>query len=133
MEMIEETIGSSPEISQAEYQNIQNMIYSCKKCRRTLFYTEDIKLHDDYDSAPKYFAKGHYHQEPPDTTCSSYFLNEETNLGEFTDLEGRIYCPNAKCKQVLGSYNWSGLPCSCGRWVTPAFQLTKSRVDEFPK
>ena len=34
------------------------------------------------------------------------------------------------CKARIGAFNWSGMQCSCGAWVNPAFQLLKSRIDE---
>lgn len=40
----------------------------------------------------------------------------------------QLLCP--KCTSKLGSFSWRGDQCSCGRWVTPAFQIHKSRVDE---
>ncbi|XP_071617113.1 dual specificity protein phosphatase 12 isoform X4 [Heliangelus exortis] len=43
-------------------------------------------------------------------------------------MEGQLLCP--KCTSKLGSFSWRGEQCSCGRWVTPAFQIHKSRVDE---
>ena len=44
-------------------------------------------------------------------------------------LEGRLTCPNPKCGANVGKYAWQGLRCSCGGWETPAFALTKSRLD----
>lgn len=40
----------------------------------------------------------------------------------------QLLCP--KCTSKLGSFSWWGEQCSCGHWVTPAFQIHKSRVDE---
>lgn len=40
----------------------------------------------------------------------------------------QLLCP--KCNAKLGSFNWYGEQCSCGRWITPAFQIHKNRVDE---
>ena len=42
--------------------------------------------------------------------------------------DGKIACP--KCSTRVGNYNWSGMQCSCGAWITPAFQVIKSKVDE---
>lgn len=42
-------------------------------------------------------------------------------------MEGKLLC--AHCEARLGYFNWSGIQCSCGSWITPAFQLHKSRVD----
>lgn len=48
-------------------------------------------------------------------------------------LNGRLECPNVKCKAQLGKYAWQGMKCSCGIWVCPAFSLQKGRVDEVTK
>ena len=64
--------------------------------------------------------------------CSSYFLEpmawmESLSSGEVT---GRLNCPTPKCGQKLGSWDWAGMQCACGAWVTPAFSLHRSKVDE---
>ncbi|XP_015309949.2 dual specificity protein phosphatase 12 isoform X2 [Macaca fascicularis] len=62
--------------------------------------------------------------------CTSYFIEpvqwmESALLGV---MDGQLLCP--KCSAKLGSFNWYGEQCSCGRWITPAFQIHKNRVDE---
>ena len=92
-----------------------------------------------------------------DQTCTSYFLNEaametipwlhatimkqdntdtDTHTHPHTQtheddegIEGKLICPNPKCKSRLGSFNWSGSQCSCGSWVVPAVQIVASKVD----
>lgn len=62
-------------------------------------------------------------------TCSSYFIEPMQWMeGLIDELQGRIDCPKCQCK--LGSYNWSGDQCSCGRWITPTFMLHRNKVDE---
>ena len=61
--------------------------------------------------------------------CSSLFLEP---LKWMEDVEkggndGKLSC--YKCKTRLGHFSWSGAQCSCTHWVTPAFQLHKSKVD----
>lgn len=41
--------------------------------------------------------------------------------------QGKLYCP--RCGSRLGTYNWAGMQSASGRWVVPAFQLHRSRVD----
>jgi dual specificity phosphatase 12 len=48
-------------------------------------------------------------------------------------LNGRLECPNSKCKAQIGRYAWQGMRCSCGKWICPAFSLHKGRVDEIMK
>lgn len=40
---------------------------------------------------------------------------------------GKINC--IKCNSKIGQWSWTGLQCSCGAWVVPAFQITKTKVD----
>ncbi|PRQ56542.1 putative phosphoric monoester hydrolase [Rosa chinensis] len=42
-------------------------------------------------------------------------------------MAGKLSC--AHCEAHLGYFNWSGIQCSCGSWITPDFQLHRSRVD----
>ncbi|KAM9468440.1 dual specificity protein phosphatase 12 [Clarias gariepinus] len=107
-------------------------IYRCRKCRRTLFRHSSILTHCVGSGAAAFTHKrasggqiaGNQNQ------CTSYFIEpvqwmEEALLGV---MDGQLLCP--KCSSKLGSFNWYGEQCSCGRWVTPAFQMHKNRVDE---
>ncbi|NXN33551.1 DUS12 phosphatase, partial [Nycticryphes semicollaris] len=110
------------------------VLYRCRKCRRALFRGSSILSHTE-GSGPTAFA----HKRVTDAArlrgagpgrCTSYFTEpvqwmEPALLGV---LEGQLLCP--KCTSKLGSFSWRGEQCSCGRWVTPAFQIHKSRVDE---
>ncbi|XP_027509485.1 dual specificity protein phosphatase 12 [Corapipo altera] len=110
------------------------VLYRCRKCRRALFRSSSILSHME-GSGPTAFAHkritdsarlcGNGHEK-----CTSYFIEpvqwmEPALLGV---MEGQLLCP--KCASKLGSFSWRGEQCSCGRWVTPAFQIHKSRVDE---
>ncbi|XP_076153387.1 dual specificity protein phosphatase 12 [Alosa pseudoharengus] len=105
--------------------------YRCRKCRRTLFCGSSILSHE-VGNGPNAFphkktagpGSGHH------ASCTSYFIEpvrwmEDALLGV---MDGQLLCP--KCTSKLGSFNWYGEQCSCGRWVTPAFQMHKNRVDE---
>ncbi|KAL2891926.1 Tyrosine-protein phosphatase yvh1 [Ceratocystis lukuohia] len=98
----------------------------CKMCRRTLVTTPFIVSTD--------------HQNPfapeganPDVPCQHYFIEPLSWMRETLqagELEGRLLCPNKRCTSAVGRYSWKGFRCSCSEWVTPAFSLQKSRVDE---
>ncbi|CAO1626629.1 unnamed protein product [Sympodiomycopsis kandeliae] len=48
-------------------------------------------------------------------------------------LSGKLFCPNSsksKCNAKLGNWDWAGIQCGCGAWVTPAFAVARGRVDE---
>lgn len=65
--------------------------------------------------------------------CAHHFLDplswmrEELSHGR---TEGKLECPNAKCRTLVGKYAWHGLRCSCGGWEVPGISVQKSRVDE---
>ncbi|KAK5859325.1 hypothetical protein PBY51_020888 [Eleginops maclovinus] len=103
--------------------------YRCRKCRRALFRGSSILSHPVGEGAQ---AFGHKKSGncSGDVHCTSYFIEPvqwmEPALVGVTD--GQLLCP--KCSSKLGSFSWCGDRCSCGRWVTPAFQLHHNRVDE---
>ncbi|CAB1317663.1 unnamed protein product [Coregonus sp. 'balchen'] len=107
------------------------VVYRCKKCRRTLFRASSILSHT-IGNGPTAFAYKKMSNLPSgdQTQCTSYFTEpvqwmEHALLGV---MDGQLLCP--KCSSKLGSFSWCGEQCSCGRWVTPAFQMHKNRVDE---
>jgi len=66
------------------------------------------------------------------TACGHLFIQPLSWMRpalETGELEGRLLCPNKRCEALVGRWNWKGLKCSCGVWVTPAFALQKGRVD----
>ncbi|XP_015669526.1 dual specificity protein phosphatase 12 [Protobothrops mucrosquamatus] len=111
-----------------------DILYRCRKCRRLLFRNSSILPHDE-GKGPAAFAHKKVSEPGPlgragQTNCTSYFIEpvqwmEAALLGV---LEGQLLCP--KCASKLGSFHWHGEQCSCGHWVTPAFQIHKNRVDE---
>ncbi|XP_039591224.1 dual specificity protein phosphatase 12 [Polypterus senegalus] len=114
------------------------VIYKCRKCRRSLFRNSSILNHIS-GSEPAAFV--HKRVNPiniqavgkQQNRCTSYFIEpvqwmEPALLGV---MDGQLLCP--KCSSKLGSFNWYGEQCSCGRWITPAFQIHKTRVDELKK
>ncbi|PNI48399.1 DUSP12 isoform 4 [Pan troglodytes] len=110
------------------------VLYKCRKCRRSLFRSSSILDHRE-GSGPIAFAHKRMTPSSMLTTgrqaqCTSYFIEpvqwmESALLGV---MDGQLLCP--KCSAKLGSFNWYGEQCSCGRWITPAFQIHKNRVDE---
>uniref|UniRef100_A0A2K6T1W9 Dual specificity protein phosphatase 12 n=2 Tax=Saimiri boliviensis TaxID=27679 RepID=A0A2K6T1W9_SAIBB len=110
------------------------VLYKCRKCRRSLFRSSSILDHHE-GSGPTAFARKRMTPSFKLTTgrqaqCTSYFIEpvqwmESALLGV---MDGQLLCP--KCSAKLGSFNWYGEQCSCGRWITPAFQIHKNRVDE---
>ncbi|XP_057712519.1 dual specificity protein phosphatase 12 [Corythoichthys intestinalis] len=109
--------------------NSSEASYRCRKCRRTLFRSSSLLSHPVGEGASAFG-----HKKSTNLTegvrCTSYFIEpvqwmEQALLGV---MDGQLLCP--KCRSKLGSFSWCGDQCSCGRWITPSFQLHQNRVDE---
>ena len=63
------------------------------------------------------------------SNCQSLFVEQSQWMENSVvgSSQGKLTCP--KCRARLGSFNWSGLQCSCGQWITPAFQIHKTKID----
>ncbi|XP_037687371.1 dual specificity protein phosphatase 12-like [Choloepus didactylus] len=110
------------------------VLYKCRKCRRSLFRSSSILDHNEGSGPIAFTHKRMTSSFMPMTgsqaQCTSYFIEpvrwmESALLGV---MDAQLLCP--KCSAKLGSFNWCGEQCSCGRWITPAFQIHKNRVDE---
>ncbi|KAG6136409.1 hypothetical protein E4U22_003786 [Claviceps purpurea] len=96
----------------------------CKKCRRTLATAPFINQHVASTSS-KSLAPG----QP----CPHYFVEPLSWMrGELEKglVNGRLSCPNERCGAAVGRYDWKGIRCACGGWVTPGLSLQRARVDE---
>ncbi|XP_077241580.1 uncharacterized protein LOC143882064 isoform X2 [Tasmannia lanceolata] len=107
--------------------------YRCKKCRRVVAVQENVVDHTPGEGETCFQwekrKSGNPFNRSDEGECSSIFvepLRWMTTVEEGA-LEGKLSC--AHCEARLGYFNWSGIQCSCGSWITPAFQLHKSRVD----
>ncbi|KAI7980499.1 Dual specificity protein phosphatase 12 [Camellia lanceoleosa] len=119
------TSGNSERVSSAAYR--------CKKCRRVVALQENIVDHVPGEGETSFGWHKRKGSNPfnkcDEIECSSIFvepLRWMTTVEEGA-LEGKLLCVH--CEARLGYFNWSGIQCSCGSWITPAFQLHKSRVD----
>eukprot|EP00771_Trimastix_marina_P001922 gnl/Trimastix_PCT/3032.p1 GENE.gnl/Trimastix_PCT/3032~~gnl/Trimastix_PCT/3032.p1 ORF type:complete len:278 (+),score=9.08 gnl/Trimastix_PCT/3032:89-835(+) len=106
-------------------QPSQPAAYKCRMCRKTLFTDEDLVEHT---KAQHPFLRGTRATRPTQVQCTSYFL-AELPWGDQCKQGDRLLCPH--CRAKLGSWSWAGQQCSCGTWVTPAFQIVGSKVDRF--
>ncbi|RUS16415.1 protein-tyrosine phosphatase-like protein [Jimgerdemannia flammicorona] len=143
--------------TQALLASSEQKIIRCKKCRRKLVHSDNIVEHQPGkgQTAFSYFKRdGNLSITEATTTndpitmpnaplnpllaqlasqastCSSYFIEPMEWIPglDSEEIEGRINCP--KCAAKLGSYNWAGAQCSCGRWIIPAFTIHRKQVDE---
>ncbi|KAJ2331929.1 tyrosine protein phosphatase yvh1 [Coemansia sp. RSA 2681] len=109
----------------------------CKKCRRPLVTGANVI---DHQAGAGQLAFSYNkrntngvdtpHAFPQNRACSSLFVEPMEWMDGIRDglVENKVNCP--KCDAKLGSYNWSGAQCSCGKWITPSFQIHRNRVDE---
>ena len=119
-------------------------MYCCGRCREPVALVASLsKEHGDEGRLDEESAGGKSAKRP----CTSLFLEEplewmrdglgfastsDKSEGDEEEAEasipsGKLYCP--KCKNKIGSFDWAGSKCSCGKWITPAFQIQKNRVD----
>ncbi|KAJ6316816.1 hypothetical protein OIU78_019990 [Salix suchowensis] len=107
--------------------------YRCKKCRRVVASQENVVDHVPGEGETSFAwskqKSGNPFNKSDESECSSLFVEplKWMTAVEEGALEGKLCC--AHCEARLGYFNWSGIQCSCGSWITPAFQLHKSRVD----
>ncbi|GJP45254.1 hypothetical protein CLOM_g4665 [Closterium sp. NIES-68] len=78
----------------------------------------------------RFRGKGKEWGDGAERGCTSVFVEPLKWMGDVQSgqIEGKLSC--SQCSTRLGYFNWSGAQCSCGEWVTPAFQLHKKCVDE---
>ena len=141
--------GVREEIETGETQAVE---LKCKKCRRTLARTPFVIPHvparfGSQASPPPAGLTVTPHRRRSDenvseaskagaggsSECAHHFVDplswmrDELGQGK---LEGKLECPNVRCKTLVGKYAWHGLRCSCGGWEVPGISLAKGRVDE---
>lgn len=108
-----------------------NFELKCRKCRRTLA-TSNYLLPSTAHSPAQLPGRPRSLPAPP-SACSHYFLEPLSWMRSQLEqglLEGRLECPNERCKTNVGKYAWQGMRCSCGGWVVPGISLLKGRIDE---
>ncbi|KAI9138550.1 hypothetical protein BKA69DRAFT_1091178, partial [Paraphysoderma sedebokerense] len=110
------------------------LVLRCRGCRKVVFEEDNIITHEPENKGQLSFSYKKRDMNGASTLCTSYFIeppawlqSSELSKG---DIEGKIGCPNPKCKQKLGSYHWQGSQCSCGAWIVPGIMVAKKNVDE---
>ncbi|KAF8706473.1 hypothetical protein HU200_030746 [Digitaria exilis] len=106
--------------------------YRCRKCRRVIAVEDNVISHvpgegeSCFDWNRKKSGRSYSDKEQD---CSSLFIEPLKWMTPVEEgaLEGKLSCIH--CGARLGYFNWSGIQCNCGSWVTPAFQIVKSKVD----
>lgn len=126
-------LRSSSSFSESAKENQPKTVYRCKKCRRIVALHENVVSHTPGEGEACFEwhkrKSGNPFKRFDEVECSSIFIEPlrwMTTVEEGA-LEGKLSCIH--CEARLGYFNWSGIQCSCGSWITPAFQLHKSKVD----
>ncbi|KAL1224794.1 putative inactive dual specificity protein phosphatase-like [Cardamine amara subsp. amara] len=129
LQMEVETNSSSDESLPKESIPKPQVIYRCKKCRRIIAIEENVVPHEP-GKGEECFAWKKRSGNSERVQCSSIFVEPMKWMQTIHDglVEEKLLCLG--CKGRLGYFNWAGMQCSCGAWVNPAFQLSKSRIDE---
>jgi dual specificity phosphatase 12 len=121
-----------------EVQVTKAVDYLCRMCRRVLFSSEDLEAHQHGQQALSRRQLRGGQGSVGDGQCSSLFLKDapawlpEGNSEAEGEVEGKLRCPGPRCGARIGTFKWTGSQCSCGTWVTPAFQIPRSKLDERP-
>ena len=107
--------------------NQEELLLLCRKCRSVLAVSSQIMRHDPPGTIGKVSRKKWQHTSS--MQCSSVYVEPLKWMDEVEKggNEGKLSC--YKCKTRVGHFSWSGIQCSCSRWITPAFQIHKSKVD----
>lgn len=103
--------------------------YSCPKCRVDLFTEAELVTHDPA-SSKGFVHKPRTQRDGTGTPCGHIFLDQGSFWGvDSCGNKSKIYCKTPSCGFLLGDFAWSGLTCTCGAWVCPAFMIAKNRVN----
>ena len=118
---------SDSNVQQDQLAN-EESYFKCRKCRKILFSSKDLEAHQKGRSiSAVYGSKG---VDANTKECTSYFLNSDLEWlpKSYGVVGGKINCD--KCAAKIGHFSWTATQCSCGTWITPAFQIHKSRIDK---
>lgn len=102
--------------------------YSCRKCGVALFHDLHVVPHGG-GRRVRHWGEG---DQDGAGQCTSVWVEPMGWMGDLASETGRLACGNTRCRQKLGAFSWHGLPCSCGEWQCPAFQIHGAKVDCMP-
>jgi dual specificity phosphatase 12 len=97
--------------------------YACSKCGRKLFLDGNIIPHEKGVGrlGCRFFCSNQLN-------CDFYFVEPIEWMGSLDKETGQLCCPNQQCGEIIGSWTWSDIECSCLSVVSPAFCIKKESV-----
>lgn len=116
-----------------EKQADPGVIYRCRRCRQMVATQEYVVTHkvgrgDGHFGTRKRSDVDVDDKKPECSLCIFVEPMKWMKAVEEGYISHKLYCMG--CNALLGPFNWAGMQCACGTWVIPAFQLTKSKLDE---
>eukprot|EP00003_Mantamonas_plastica_P030782 TRINITY_DN7758_c1_g1_i1.p1 TRINITY_DN7758_c1_g1~~TRINITY_DN7758_c1_g1_i1.p1 ORF type:complete len:126 (-),score=41.27 TRINITY_DN7758_c1_g1_i1:24-401(-) len=105
--------------------------FKCYRCRALLFTENQLESHSQGQGQQAFgYHKRDMYAGKNAKKCTSYFIEQPDFLTDemLANNQDKLKCPN--CEFRLGDWTWSGMQCSCGKWIVPAFQVVKSKVDK---
>ena len=117
---------------------VGEMEFRCRKCRRSLATSAHLishvpKTQQDSGGDNNGPISSLTSANPKSPQCAHLFLDPLSWMRpelEHGKLDGRLECPNTRCKTNVGKYAWQGMRCSCGEWIVPGISLARGRIDE---
>jgi len=127
----EESAGQIASITQVGPSEREKACFKCRKCRRNLIRSESILAHDETTRMKDFLHKNRDRKPTEASRCTSVFVEPLSWMAELITgaRSGGLFCPNGKCNQKVGHFDWAGIQCSCGKWVSPAIQLQRKQMD----
>lgn len=119
----------------ATCQRIEN--YFCKECQTDLFTNADISRHEQGSGMHDWFKKYSINQlngMAADIECQrDLFTNQLEWLMSQIDTPANphsdsIKCPS--CSTIIGEFNLNGSKCSCGKWISPAYEFDRNKLEQ---
>ncbi|XP_062223613.1 probable inactive dual specificity protein phosphatase-like At4g18593 [Phragmites australis] len=131
METCQEKVAET-DVNPEKQTSDPGVIYRCKRCRRMVATQEFIVAHEVGEGEESFKTRKRFHVDVDDKQpeCMCIFVEPMKWMQHVEEgyVSHKLYCMG--CKALLGQFNWAGMQCTCGTWVIPAFQLTKSKIDE---
>eukprot|EP00892_Ulva_mutabilis_P004666 jgi/Ulvmu1/2571/UM014_0022.1 len=123
---------AQPEEQADSSATAQGSKFRCRKCRSLIATSRNIiTVPDDAGGAASFsFRRKSYAvaKAAPTAESGSIFVEPMRWMVGIHAPAGKLYCPS--CQAKLGQWCWHGMQAPNGVWVTPAFALGRSKLDE---